>query len=83
MNTKVSDSKLSTGIGPMTDKIINNILDHVNNAEFRNKLNNKLVDPIFGLINSKLRPYIYASLLLYLVILILLIIIIIMIYRKK
>lgn len=83
INTTTTDNRLHTGIGPMTDKILNSILDRVNTDSFREKLSDKIVDPVTQIINDKIRPYVYVSLTMYAIIVILLIIIIYMLYKKK
>ena len=84
-NTHCDDNfKFQTGIGPMTDKILNSILDRLTSDSFKEKLTDKIVDPVTEIINRKIKPYVYTSIGLYsIVILLLLIIIYLLIVRKK
>lgn len=75
--------KFQTGIGPMTDKILNSILDRITSDSFKEKLSDKIVDPVIGLINQKIKPYVYTCLVLYAIIIILLLIIIYLLLNKK
>jgi hypothetical protein len=72
-----------TGIGPMTDKILNNIIDKFNTVTVREKITDKFLDPVTDIINQKIQPYIYIGLGLYSIIIILLLIIIYFIMFKK
>lgn len=72
----------TTGIGPMTDNILNNILERITSDSFKEQLSNKIVGPVISLINSKIKPYVYLSIGLYMIIIILLIIIIFLVRRK-
>lgn len=74
---------LQTGIGPMTDNILNTILDRVTTGDFKEKLTDKIVSPITDMINRKIQPYLYLASGLYLVVLILLLIIIYILIKKK
>lgn len=72
----VDPNYFNTGIGPTTDKILNIILDRLTSDRFKEKLTDKIVDPITQIANEKIKPYIYVSLGLYGIIIILLVIII-------
>ena len=75
--------KLETGIGPTVDRILNSLLDRITSDAFREKLAHRIVDPMTGIINQKIRPYIYTFIVLYAVIVLLLLIIIYLIVAKK
>lgn len=77
------ESLFSTGIGPMTDQILNTMLDRLTTDNFREKLTQKIVDPVTEIINKKIQPYIYVSAVLYVIVIILLIVIIYLIQRKN
>ena len=70
------NSKFQSGIGPTTDKIINYIIEIITADSFREKITNKLVDPVTEMINAKVKPYIYMSIGLYCLVIVLLLIII-------
>jgi len=72
-----------TGIGPVTDNILNAILDRFTTAQFQGKLLNKIVSPLTNVINEKIKPYVYISIGLYVFIVLLLFIIIFLVVRKK
>lgn len=80
MTDNTSNEKLliETGIGPMTDNLINIILKKIASKEFKGMLANKIVDPSMKLVYSKVKPYIYASVVMYVTVIILLL----MIYHK-
>lgn len=75
--------RVVTGIGPVTDRILNGVLDKLSSREFKEKLNDKLIDPLTQIVNEKMQPYIYASLALYSIVIILLLIIIYFVVIKK
>ena len=76
-------SKIQTGIGPMTDTLFNNILDKLNNDDFRIVMDERIVVPITNIVNQKVRPYIYISLFMYALVVVLLIIIICMLRKQR
>lgn len=79
----MSLTKIETGVGPVTDKFINTIVDTVNSEPFRRNIASKVLDPITVAINERIKPYLYLIGFLYLVIVILLIIIIYILIRRK
>lgn len=79
----VNPNYFNTGIGPITDKILNVILNRLTSDCFKEKLTDKIVDPITTIINEKIKPYVYVSLGLYGIILIMLIIIIYLSMKNK
>lgn len=83
-NKDTPQFKLSTGMGPITDRIINELMNGFTIDDYRDKINDKFVDPMTKIINQRLRPYMYISGGLYIIIIVLLLIIIyILIIRKK
>jgi hypothetical protein len=77
------DSTIETGFGPITDNILNTIISKFNSNYFREKLSDKIIDPITMIINEKMQPYVYISIGLYIVVILLLLVIIYLILRKK
>ena len=77
------ENRIETGVGPITDRLLANILNRISNGNFKEMLTDKIVDPITGIINEKIRPYIYISVVLYIIIIILLVVIIYLLVRKK
>ena len=71
--------KVETGIGPITDNIVNTILDGINDE----KLSNRILDPITIIINRRLKPYIYIAAMLYAIIILMLILIIYLLIKKR
>lgn len=71
-----NDIKFQTGIGPMTDRILNTILEMVTADKFKEKITDKVVYPVTEIINDKIKPYIYMAAGLYCVLIVLLIVII-------
>ena len=74
---------LETGIGPMTDKFLNSILNKLNTENFKGKLADRIVDPVTEAINRKIRPYIITAIILYCILLILLFVIIYLVVRRR
>lgn len=82
----MDDSNLQsvrTGIGPMTDRIINELIDKIDINDYKEKIYEKIVDPLTSMINKRIQPYIYFSAGLYILIIILLLIIIYILLNKK
>lgn len=75
--------RVETGIGPMTDNILNSILDKFNTDQFKEKITDKILDPITDIINKKIKPYVHIGIGAYLVIVILLLVIIYLLVAKK
>lgn len=89
-SNKISDTmqldnnfRFETGIGPITDKILNSILDRLTTDNFKERLTDKIVDPVTTIINQKIKPYIYTSMALYAILVILLVIIIYLLVTKR
>lgn len=76
-------SRFETGIGPMTDRLLNSAVDRLTSGDFRERLMDKIVDPTFSLINRKIQPYVYVSLIMYLFIIILLAFIIYLLFSNR
>ena len=70
----IDDKKFKTGIGPMTDNIINQCIDKITSNEVKNKLADKILEPIIDIVNEKIQPYIYLITALYIIIVILIIV---------
>jgi hypothetical protein len=81
--TSQNQNKLKTGMGPVTDRIVNELIDGFAIDDYRDKINNKFVDPITEIINRRVQPYVYLSGGLYIVIIILLCVIIYILLHKK
>ena len=75
--------RFETGIGPVTDNILNTILDRLSSDGFKEKLTDKIVDPVTTMINKKIKPYVKISIGLYSIVIVLLCIIIYLIMSKK
>lgn len=79
----MSLTKIETGVGPVTDKFVNTIVDTINSESFRKNVASKVLDPITVAINEKVKPYLYLIGLLYLIVVVLLIIIIVLLVKRK
>lgn len=75
-------NRLETGIGPITDRVLNTVVDRISSPEFREQLNNKVVAPITNTIYRKSRKYIYTGVVLYAIIIIMLIVIIYLLMKR-
>lgn len=75
---------LQTGIGPMTDKFLNSILEKINSDAFRKRVGDAIIGPFSDTIDKKVKPYICTMFSIYgVVILLLLIIIYLLMIRRK
>jgi hypothetical protein len=77
------DNKFQTGIGPVTDRLLGNLLDRFSGNDFKEILIDKIVDPITEIINKRIQPYVYISITLYAIVIILLVVIIYLLLKKK
>jgi hypothetical protein len=71
-----NQNQINTGFGPMTDSILNAIIDRLSSGNFKEKITEKIINPITDVVTNKLKPYIWVVLILYALILVLLIYII-------
>jgi hypothetical protein len=71
---KNKSQKINTGVGPMFDSFLENILARIN---LESKFRQYILEPIAENVQSRLKPHAYLSLGLYLVLVILLMIILI------
>lgn len=83
LKKKKAIPSITTGMGPMTDKMINDLLNNCNNNIVKDLISNKLIDPITEIINRKTQPYIHFGIGLYVTVIILLCIIIYLQIVKK
>lgn len=79
----IERNRIETGIGPVTDRLLSTIVDRVTSGDFKEILADKIVYPITDIINRKIRPYVYISIVLYLIVIVLLIIIIVLLSKKR
>ena len=77
------EKKIKTGIGPITDNILNECLKKLSTNEFKMSIIDMFLDPMFSNISNKIQPYLYMISLLYGVIIVLILIIIYLIVTKK
>jgi len=82
LNKKNTSPKIETGIGPITDTILNNCLNKLNSEEFKNKLIEIIYQPALDIVLIKFKPYIYLLASLYIIIIFLLIIQLYLLIRK-
>jgi hypothetical protein len=74
---------VETGMGPVTDKVINTILSKLSSTKFRNEISNRVFDPIMNDVKQKVIPYLYMGGIMYLIIVFLLVIIIYILVKKR
>jgi len=75
--------KVITGMGPMTDKMIQSIVTKLTSTDFKERVTDKLLQPVLETMNRKLQPYFYTGIGLYIIVIILLIIILYLLSKKK
>lgn len=77
------ESRVATGIGPMTDRILNSFVDKLSSDNFKEKIYEKIIEPVTQIVTERAKPYIYTGIALYVVVVVLLLIIIYMLTKKK
>lgn len=80
---KDSPFTVNTGIGKMTDKLINTCIGEFGKKHNKDKINKFIVNPIIDSITEKFYPYVITVSILYVMILVLIFIIIFLVQRKK
>lgn len=75
--------RIETGVGPMTDNIVNSIVDKVNSDAFKKNVSSKVLVPLSQAVSDKVRPYLYWMAFLYAILLVLLIVIIVMLVKMR
>ena len=68
--------RLETGIGPTVDRILNSLLERITSDNFKEKLAHRVIDPVTEIVSEKVKPYMYAVVILYAIVILLLLIII-------
>lgn len=74
---------MSTLIGPITESVIEGIIDQFRRTEIKERLMNNIIDPILADIVSRYYSYFMMFVAAILLIIILLIIILVLILKKK
>lgn len=74
---------MKSGIGQMTDAIINQIILELNKKETKEKINANILHPMIDKINKKIYPYFLTFSVLIILILIFIIIILYILVKKK
>ena len=74
---------METGIGSLTDMLVNLVINEFNKQETRNKVNTTILAPIMNTIRKGMLPYFSLIITLIFIILILNIIIISLLIKKK
>lgn len=69
---------IQTGIGPMTDGIINYVLDKCKSDSVKQKF----FDNIAETVNQKIQPYIYLGMAMYIIVIILLLLILLFVVKR-
>lgn len=76
-------TKIETGVGPVTDQILNTVLTKLDSDTFKTTLMEKLFSPLSNSINTRIRPYIMISAGLYFIVVVLILIIIFLLVRRR
>lgn len=77
----MSSRGFETGIGPMTDNVLNTIINKVSSDQFKATVTDRLVNPVMKEISQKAKPYVHYAIFFYVILLVLLIVIIFMLFR--
>lgn len=71
----MNSNGITSGMGPMTDKLLNGVLDAISKENVSQRFTQ--------IVNDKMQPYIYTGMSMYAVIIILLCVIIYMLHAKN
>jgi uncharacterized membrane protein YukC len=74
---------IKTGVGPITDKFINDILNKCVTKETKQQLYSNVIEPYIIEVNTKMKKYMYIGLGMYGAIILLLIYIIYILWKGK
>ena len=74
---------MKSGVGQMTDTIINQVIFELNKMETKKKIKVQVLDPVICEINKKIYPYFLTFSVLIVLILILIIIILQILVKRK
>lgn len=72
-----------TGIGPITDNVINSVLDRLTGEDVKNKIADNVITPIKNIVIDKVKPYIYLMIFLGILLFVLLIAIFYFSWKNK
>lgn len=78
-----AQSRIETGIGSFTDKVLNTVVEKLSSDGFRQQLANRVIEPTLLVVQHKAKPYIHIMIAAYVLLLILLLIIIYLLIKKK
>lgn len=81
--SSIPPKRIETGIGAFTDKILNVVIEKVDSPQFRNQINQRLVEPVIANSMARFRPYIMTVCIAYIILLVLIIFIIYLLFRMK
>jgi len=73
MNSNLNE--FTSGMGPMTDRLLNGILDAISKENFSQRFTQ--------IVNDRVQPYVYMGMVMYAVIVMLLLVIIYLLYVDK
>lgn len=71
--------KIETGMGPITDKVITDLIEKFSTEGYRDKI----IELITQTLNQKIRPYLYVTTFLFVIILTLILFIIYILLSKR
>jgi hypothetical protein len=74
---------IQTGLGPVTDKIISDLLDKFTIEKYQDRINDGFIDPLTQLVNQRLKPYVYFGGVLYIINVGLLLLVIYLLLSRK
>lgn len=66
------DKHIETGIGPMTDNMLNVLIKKMNESGLKDSIECNIFEPTLEKIKNRFRPYLLLTVVLYLIIIVLL-----------
>uniref|UniRef100_A0A6C0C9B4 Uncharacterized protein n=1 Tax=viral metagenome TaxID=1070528 RepID=A0A6C0C9B4_9ZZZZ len=71
----MNPNEFKSGMGPMTDRLLNGILDVISKENFSQRFTQ--------IVNDRVQPYVHIGMFMYAVVIVLLLVIIYLLYDKK
>lgn len=76
------ENRIETGLGPITDSIVANLIDKITQSNIGEIVTGKIIDQASLTVMKKIRPYVITSIIMYLFLAIMLVAILIIIRKR-